>query len=157
MSTLVCFFSQTGKTRAVAGGIAEALQASLSEITLVSKEKTVRPLGSKWTDQDLPEISCHVKDLTPFQEVFLGGPVWAFNISPPVVSFVNQASPWQGKKVTLFVTEFGMAGRRALQTLRTLLEKKGAQIVTVKIFTSTFKSPQRLKEQGQKWAQSIKK
>ncbi|MEN3185788.1 MAG: hypothetical protein ABDK94_09490 [Atribacterota bacterium] len=157
MSTLICFFSQTGKTRAVAEGIAEALQATISEITLTSKGKAIRPLGIKWTDQDLPEISCPVKDLTPFQEIFLGGPVWAFNVSPPVVSFINQASSWKGKKVTLFVTEFGMAGRRALRTLRTLLEKKGARVVAGKIFTSPFKSPQRLKEQGKKWVRSTKK
>ncbi|MGC8777733.1 MAG: flavodoxin family protein [Candidatus Caldatribacteriaceae bacterium] len=156
MDKLVIFFSQTGKTRAVAEGIAEVLGASLEAITLPQGGKQISPLRGKWTEDDLPPVVCQVESLDPFQEIVLGGPVWAFNIAPPLLSFVQKMS-WNGKKVILFVTEFGMGGRRALQTVEEALQKKGAQVTEAKIFTSIFKAPQRLKEQGKQWAQKMKK
>lgn len=156
MDTLVLFFSQTGKTRAVAEGVAEALGARLEAITLSEEAKVVKPLGGRWTKDDLPPVSCRVENLDAFSRIILGGPVWAFNIAPPVLSLVTKMS-WKGKSVAVFLTEFGMGGRRALRTLREALTREGAQVTEARIFSSAFKSRERLKEQGKAWAKTLRK
>lgn len=150
MKTLVLFFSQTGRTKAVAKGIAEALHANIAEIT--TTQRVIKPLqGGRWKKEDLPIISCTLENLDPFSEIILGGPVWAFNIAPPLLSLVTQKS-WEGKKVFLFVTEAFMGGKRALSTLKKELHQKNAHIQKEKIFISLFKSLSHLREQGRKWA-----
>ena len=156
MSKLVVFFSQTGRTKAVAEGIAEELRVPIESITCPQGKARIKPLRSHWQDSDLPVISSRLQNLDAFQEIILGGPVWAFNIAPPLLSFVKKMS-WKGKKVILFITEAGMGGKRALRTVKEELEKQGAQVTAEKIFTSIFKSQRRLKEQGKEWAQRMKK
>lgn len=150
MKTLVVFFSQTGRTKAVAEGIAEALHADIAEIT--TTQKVIKPLqGGKWKKEDLPTISFPIENFDSFSEIILGGPVWAFNIAPPLLSLVTQKS-WEGKKVSLFVTEALMGGKRALRTIKKELHQKNAYIQKEKIFISLFKSLSNLREQGIKWA-----
>jgi flavodoxin len=156
MSKLVVFFSQTGRTKAVAEGIAEELRVPIESITCPQGKARIKPLRSHWRDSDLPVISSRIQNLDAFQEIILGGPVWAFNIAPPLLSFVQKMS-WKGKKVILFITEAGMGGRRALKTLREALQERGAQIVAEKIFVSSFRSLKSLRARGKAWAQEIRK
>ncbi len=156
MSTIVVFFSSTGRTRMVAQGIAEKLSAPLAEIRLTQPQaSSPRPLRTHYTEADLPSISCEVTDFSPFSEIIFGGPVWAFNIAPPLLSFVRNTD-LTGKTVHLFVTEFGMGGKRALRTLRKELEAKKVHLGQSKIFALTFfKNASTLRSLGERWAEAF--
>ncbi len=156
MSKIVVFFSQTGKTKSVAQGIAEKLKIPLAEIQVDRpRNQSLRPLKTKYTEADLPAISCTVNDFSPFSEIILGGPVWAFSITPPLVSFVKHTS-LSGKTVHLFVTEFGMGGKRAMRILEHELQQQGARIGARKIFALTvFKKAPLLRLQGERWAEEL--
>lgn len=157
-SRIVVFFSHSGRTRAVAEGIARELGAHLEEIRLKKvKNSTPTPgmMLSRFRKGELPAIHTDFPDMGKFEEVILGGPVWGFNIDPPVLSFV-ESTHWSGKKVHLFVTGAGLGGRRALNYLRRVLEGKGAKIGKERAFPTFLRSLKALQVRGREWAKTLK-
>lgn len=157
-SRIVVFFSRSGRTRAVAEGIARELEARLEEIR-VKKVKNRIPTPGMLMRQlkrgELPAIHTDVPDLGKFDEVVLGGPTWGFTIAPPVLSFIEH-SKWNGKRVHIFVTEAIFGGQFALRYLRRVLEEKGARIGKEKIFPTLLVSFKTLQIRGREWAKVLK-
>lgn len=109
---IVVFFSRSGRTRAVAEGIARELGAFLEEIRLKKVKNripTFAEIRSMQRKGELPGVHADFPAIGKFEEIILGGPVWGFDIAPPILSFVENIN-WSGKKVHLFVTEAGLGG-----------------------------------------------
>lgn len=155
---VVVFFSRSGRTKAVAEGIARELGARLEEIRL-KKVKNRIPTPGMLERQlkrgELPAIHTDLPDLGKFDEIILGGPTWAFDIAPPVLSFVEGGN-WSGKRVHLFVTEAIFGGQRALRHLRKVLESKGASIGKEKVFPTFLRNLKALQLRGREWAKTLK-
>jgi len=155
---MVVFFSRSGKTRAVAEGIARELGASLGEIRLKKVKNripTFTEIRAMQKRGELPGIHTDFPDVEKCGEIILGGPVWGFNIAPPVLSFVESVT-WSGKKVHLFVTEAGLGGGRALVHLERALKEKGAQIEKKRAFPTLLKGLKALQLTGRNWAKTLK-
>lgn len=156
---IVVYFSRSGRTRAIAEGIARELGAHLEEIRLKKVKNRVPTPGmllKQYKKGELPAIHTDVADLGKFDEVFLGGPTWGFDIAAPVLSFVEQGK-WSGKTVYLFVSEALFGGHIALRHLRRVLEEKGAKIQGERVFPTLFRSLKTLQIAGRNWAKSLKK
>ncbi len=152
------FFSRSGRTKAVAEGIARELEAHLEEIRLKKVKNRIPTPGMLMKQSkrgELPAIHDDFPDLGKCDEVILGGPTWGFSIAPPVLSFVERVN-WSGKKVHIFVTEAIFGGQFALRYLRKVLEKKGAQIGKEKVFPTLLRSLKALQLHGREWAKALK-
>lgn len=152
------FFSWSGRTKAVAEGIARELEAHLEEIRLKKVKNRIPTPGMLMRQSkkgELPAIHVDFPDLGKCDEVILGGPTWGFSIASPVLSFIERTN-WSGKKVHIFVTEAIFGGQFALRYLRRSLEKKGAQIGKEKIFPTLFRSLKALQLRGREWAKVLK-
>ncbi|MGQ9622795.1 MAG: flavodoxin family protein [Candidatus Caldatribacteriaceae bacterium] len=155
---IVVFFSRSGRTRAVAEGIARELGAPLGEI-LLKKIKNRIPtfveIRAMQKRGELPSIHTDFPDLGKFEEIILGGPVWGFDIAPPVLSLVESVT-WSGKRVHLFVTEAGLGGGKALAHLERALKEKGAQVGRKQVFPTLLKGLKALQLTGRNWAKTLK-
>ena len=110
---LVLYYSQTSNTKTVAEEIATRLGADTEEIVAVTPydgdfQATIGRCMQEREQGIVPEIQPVQADLSQYDVIFLGYPIWFGTYAPPVAAFLNQAD-LSGKKVVPFCT-FGSGG-----------------------------------------------
>lgn len=110
---LILYYSQTSNTRTVAEAIQTKLDADIEEIIPVtpyggSFEETIARCMEEREKGILPEVQPITSDLSKYDVIFLGYPVWFGTFAPPVASLLEQID-LSGKKVVPFCT-FGSGG-----------------------------------------------
>jgi flavodoxin len=110
---LVVYYSQTGNTKAVAEEIATRTGADLEEIVALNPydgdfQATIERCMKDRELNVLPDIQPLKTDLSQYDVVYIGYPVWFGTYAPPVATFLNNVD-LSGKKVVPFCT-FGSGG-----------------------------------------------
>lgn len=114
MKRIVVYYSYGGNTRRVAEKLRRALGADIAEI------RTVEPYTGSYDDVVdqgrrevnsgfLPEIQPVEVDLSRYDTVILGTPVWWYTFAPAMGSFLHGAD-LSGKTVYPFATNGGWLG-----------------------------------------------
>ena len=122
---LVLYYSQTGNTKTVAEEITTKLGADIEEI-VASKpydgdfQATIGRCMQEREQGIVPEIQPITVDLSQYDIIFIGYPIWFGTYAPPVAAFLNQAD-LSGKKVVPFCT-FGSGGLES--SVKDLTEKQ---------------------------------
>ena len=111
--TLVLYYSQTGNTQAVAELIATSLGADIEAVVPVvpydgDYAATIERGRNELFGKAFPEIQPVAADLTKYDVVFIGYPVWFGTYAPPIETLLNTVD-FKGKKVVPFCT-FGSGG-----------------------------------------------
>lgn len=109
--TAVVYFSRSGNTALAARHIAHRLDAQLFRLDAPNYAPGLPGLAYALKDatllkerQDaLPEITPAKIDLTPFDILWLGSPIWLYSPAPPIWAFIEN-SDFSGKRVILFNT-----------------------------------------------------
>ncbi|MBQ7501301.1 flavodoxin [bacterium] len=123
---LVVYYSCQGSTRRAAEALKELMGADLREIVPVKKYNVASAytLGIvQCMSKAEPELAEKI-DVSGYDVVYVGTPVWAFTMSPPVRSFLKN-SDLKGKKVIPFCTNRGQQGS-SLKDMAALCE--GAEV-----------------------------
>jgi flavodoxin len=126
MKTLIVYYSRTGTTRKVAQKLAKELKADTEEL----KDLAGSRLGIKgWlisgkesTLKKLPLIKKLNKDLTKYDLIVIGTPVWAFTMASPVRTFIKDYKG-EFKKVAFYCTSDG-SPKNTIKNMEELSEKK---------------------------------
>ena len=110
---LVLYYSQTSNTKTVAQEIANKLGADIEEIVAVNPyngdfQATIARCQQEREQGVTPEIEPIKADLTQYDVIFLGYPIWFGTYAPPMAAFLNKAD-LSGKKIVPFCT-FGSGG-----------------------------------------------
>ena len=122
MRILTVFYSLEGNCRALAEVIREAVGGdieALRPVMEIPREGFRRFLiGGKMAllGRSHPNLPLAVK-ITDFDLVFVGTPVWAWRMSPPIRRFLTETD-WTGRNVALYAMHGGGPG----QTLRHMYE-----------------------------------
>lgn len=112
---LIVFYSLTGNTKRIAEKIREKTGGDLFEIETVSTypaeysaltEEAKRELQAG----DLPALKKSPPDLSPYGLILVGGPVWWYTVSTPVMRFLKDTD-FSGKKAANFCTHEGGIGK----------------------------------------------
>lgn len=113
--TLVTFFSASGTTRRTAEKLARAINSDLYEI------KPAVPYTSadlNWMDKhsrsslemndpsSRPELAEKSTDLTAYDRIFLGFPIWWYT-APTIIRSFLENNDFSGKTIILFATSGG--------------------------------------------------
>jgi flavodoxin len=112
---LIIYYSHTGNTKYVAEKIKEKTVGDLFEI------QTVRTYPSQYSalteeakrelqEGDLPALKKGPPNMSSYDMILVGGPVWWYTVATPVMSFLKQAD-FAGKKVSAFCTHEGGIGK----------------------------------------------
>lgn len=114
MKSIVIYYSYGGNTRGIAGKVQKALGADLAEIETVKPYtgdyNAVVDQGQREIDSGfMPEIKSLNVDLSQYDTVVLGTPVWWYTFAPAMKTFLNRAD-LSGKKVYPFATNGGWIG-----------------------------------------------
>jgi flavodoxin len=128
---LVLYYSQTSNTKAVAECIAQKLNADIEAIEAVipydgDYQATIDRSRHEREAGITPEIKPLKADITKYDVIFLGYPIWYGTYAPPIATFLNNAD-LSGKRVVPFCT-FGSGGLES--SSRILASKQpGANVV----------------------------
>lgn len=120
----VIYFSLDGNTRLLAEEIAAAAKAALLPITVAEEHAPEGGIRHIWgsTQITLPEEPVLMPieaDLDAYDLLFLGTPVWAGGVSPPLRSFLGSREFFR-RNFALFASYSGRTGR-VFQEFRRLL------------------------------------
>lgn len=110
---LVVYYSQTSNTRTVAQEIATRLGADIEEIVPVKPydgdfQATINRSNQDRQQGITPEIKPVAADLSKYDVIFIGYPIWFGTYAPPIATFLDKVD-LSGKKVVPFCT-FGSGG-----------------------------------------------
>lgn len=126
MKTLVVYFSRDGNTKKVAEKLAEKLEADIEAIT----EPTSRSGAMGWIRSGaesargvIPEINPVKADVSGYDLVVVGSPIWASSVSSPVRAFLLKHGE-EIKETAFFLT---MNGERPEKALSEMQERTGKQ------------------------------
>lgn len=126
---LVAYFSATGTTAKAAQALADALEADLYQIT-PAIPYTKADLD--WTDKNSrssremqdrtarPALADNQIDLSPYQVIFLGFPIWWY-VTPAIIRTFLEQYNFSGKTIVPFATSGGSGLGQAVSALRTAL------------------------------------
>ncbi len=131
MKDLVVFYSLTGKTRTVAQAIAEELGATILEVE-ESKARTPGVLvyltgGFAAVANRASDIKPVAIDVSQYDRVFVGSPVWASRPAPAINSFVYKTD-FEGRTVIPFVTLGGNSPATALTNMTAKIRTRGGDV-----------------------------
>lgn len=124
----IVFHSQTGRTRDMAAMMAEALRAKGHGADLLP----VEPEGEVQPHQKSVELKS-VPDCADYDVLLVGGPIWAFGMSPVTMSFAAALRDMGGRKALPFATmafpfRF-MGGSQGIAGLSKVLRAAGATVL----------------------------
>ena len=119
---LVVYFSRDGHTRRVANEIAEACGADIDEITETSSRRGALGYLRSALEALLglaPDIELALREPHPDDLVVIGTPIWFWNLSSPVRSYVLAQRAKMGR-VAFFCTFGGSGSEKVLNDLQRL-------------------------------------
>ena len=112
---LIIYYSLTGNTKYIAEQIR---RKTGGDVFLIETVKTYPAEYSALTDEakrelqtgDLPALKKGPPDMSSYDLILVGSPVWWYTVSTPVMSFLKQAD-FAGKRVSAFCTHGGGTGK----------------------------------------------
>jgi flavodoxin len=112
---LIIYYSFSGNTKYIAEKLREKTGGDLFQIETV---KTYPSEYSALTEEakreletnDLPALKKKPPNMSSYDLILVGGPVWWYTVATPVMSFLRQAD-FAGKKVSAFCTHEGGIGK----------------------------------------------
>lgn len=115
MEKLVVYFSYTGNTRDIVNRIKDKLNCDVLEIKTVvpysdDYDTVVNDEHNSEASNFLPEIQETEIDLSKYDEIILGTPVWWYRPVPAIRSFLTE-NDLSGKTIRPFATNAGWLGR----------------------------------------------
>lgn len=124
---LILYYSQTGATEKVAQELQKALKADMEAIGLENPytgtyAETIERVGKERETGNLPKLNPLKADLSKYETIYLGYPIWFGTYALPISSLVKEYD-FEGKKIVTFCT-FGSGGLEpAIEDLKKALPK----------------------------------
>lgn len=115
MNKLIVYFSYTGNTRNIASKIKEKFNCDILEIKTEvpyseDYNKVVNDEQNSEASNYLPKIEKIDIDLSKYDEIILGTPVWWYRPVPAIRTFLTE-NDLTGKTIKPFATNAGWLGR----------------------------------------------
>ena len=112
---LVIYYSLTGNTRSIAEMIQEKTGGDVFEIETVENYPAdysgiIAEAKRELETGELPALKKSPPDMSSYDLILVGSPVWWYTVATPVMRFLKQAD-FAGKKVSAFCTHEGGIGK----------------------------------------------
>jgi flavodoxin len=132
MKSIIIYYSYSGNTRKVAEVLAEHLrqkgEAEILELKAEDESNSFFRQCKRAFWHKKAEIAAVNFDLSGYDLICVGTPVWAFGPAPAVNAYLDQCLGVNGKDAILFTTYGSGAGKeRCINYMQNILAKKGAK------------------------------
>ena len=156
---LIVYYSLTGNTQFIAEALRDSIDADILELKPIKELNPNSGTRFMWggfqsTMKKTPELMDFDINPLEYDLVILGTPVWAWNISPPMRSFISKFD-LTGKNVALWMSPAG-DGIKAMRRFKEIL--KNANIVDSITFQEPLKKDSdENKEKAIAWIKNVAK
>ncbi|KAA5381982.1 flavodoxin [Phocaeicola dorei] len=121
---LVVYFSHTGNTRTIAGYIHETVKSDLVEIKTVDTytddyDTLLEQIRKEVASEYCPPLTTKIEDISSYDVVFIGYPIWVETAAPPIRSFLT-THDLAGKTVVPFCTSGTSSAEASYRLVRSL-------------------------------------
>ena len=133
MKICIIYHSESGNTRHVAQHLASACDGRLIEVSdRASYMKLTRFLVwcKKARGEEKTEIEPTVIDVSEYDLLVFGSPVWAFKPTPAIHTAIDCLKGCEGKKAVAYFTHGGRPGQTE-EILRKWIESRGIQLAAI--------------------------
>lgn len=125
MNTLVVFYSLEGNTKYIANALAGQLHAEILELSTAKKYPTKGVQKYLWGGKSVfmgekPKLTNQNIDLSIYDNIVIGTPVWAGSFASPINTFIHQYNV-KNKKVALFACHGGGGAKKCFQKIKEAL------------------------------------
>jgi len=156
--TLIVFYSLDGNTRFIAQILASAVGADLQEIKLAKELPDGRAAKYFWGGRQIvlkatPEILPTEKDWQTYDRVIVGTPVWAFNFTPAIRSYLS-LNKISGKQIAVFCCSGGTPGKTLANLCQALA---GNEIIGELALIEPLRDQEKNRRLALDWAGKISK
>jgi len=125
MTTLVVFYSRSGRTKKVAEAISDILKCDIEEIFDTKNRKGILGFLSTGNDAIVKRFTVikeAKKNPSLYDLVVIGTPIWAANISTPIRTYISLSKD-NFKKVAFFCSRLGSDTKKAFKDMENLCQK----------------------------------
>jgi len=132
IKNLVVFYSYTGNTELVGKTLAEILKVDvikIEDIERPSKEQAYGAGREASTQGKSWPVKPFNKDISSYDRIFVGCPVWFGMPTPELNAFIEQVD-FTGKQVVVFVTLGGGGPDKAIKAMTEKITAKGGKVVS---------------------------
>jgi len=167
MKSLVVFYSLTGNTKLIAEKIASATGSDIVELIPVKEYKKEGVMKFAWggfqatmkKEPDLQPINPDIlANISTYDVIFLGSPVWAWTLSPPTRTFLKKdlLNVAQNKKLALFMSAGGDGIKAMERFTAEVVSTLGNVVIGSVVFQMplTYNQEEQVKK-AEDWAQSM--
>lgn len=142
---IIVYFSYTGHTKMIAESIQKKLQCDILEIKPEKAysrdyELVVSEEQNNSSSNKTPEIENINIDLSKYDEIIIGTPVWWYTIAPVIRTFLKQ-NDLSNKKIIPFATNAGWLGH-TFQEIRDLCPNSNVENEMNIVFTEDYRENQ---------------
>lgn len=127
---LVIYFSRSGNTELMANQIARSKHAQT--FTIAADRYKIGFWGWIHALQDarntIAEIEPEAMDLTPYDTIYLGSPIWLYSPAPPIWEFARNNN-FQGKKIVLFNSMNSKFEQHYIDEFASLIKEQGGEVI----------------------------
>ena len=127
MKRLIVYYSLEGNTQYIAESMAGKLSADILKLEPV-KAYTDKGFakfiwgGKSAVMAEKPKLKPYDVDLSQYDEVIIGFPIWASTITPPIRTFVcDNLDELKAKKIAVYACQSGNGAEKAFAKLKDLL------------------------------------
>jgi len=143
MKRLVIFYSLDGNTKFIAENLAKELGADILELKPEKEIPKIEPIKHFWGGKQVvlketPRLKKYNINLADYDTLIIGTPVWAYNFSSPIRTFLKE-NKIKNKKIILFCTNKGFKGK-TFENLRN--ELKDNEIIAQTEFQNVLENPE---------------
>lgn len=131
MKSAIIYYSYSGNTKKVAEALAEHIkqkgEAEVIELKAQDESASFFGQAARALWRKRAEIVPENFDLSKYDLVCLGTPVWAFGPAPAMNTYLDKCFGLENKEIILFTTYgSGTGNNRCLNYMQDMLSKKGA-------------------------------
>lgn len=160
MKTLIVYYSLENNCRQLADLMAPEIGATLQELRLVKGNPPQNFFGRYYQGgkgsffKETPELQPPTANAADFDLVIVGTPVWAWNMTPAVRSFLT-STDFTGKKAAVFAMYRGTAGV-TLSAMKKLIEQRGGTVTAQAGFRDLrIGDAENTKKRALEWARGL--
>src|SRR4030042_758463 len=115
MKKLVIFYSLDGNTKFIAENLTKEIGADILELKPEKEIPKIEPIKHLWGGKQVvlketPRLKKYNINLADYDTLIIGTPVWAYNFSSPIRTFLKE-NKIENKKIILFCTNKGFKGK----------------------------------------------
>lgn len=160
MKVLFAYYSLEGNCRALSQHMAEAVGGKVEELKLQSDDMPTGIMGKYLAGgkrslmKEAAVLQPPLHALEEFDLIVVGGPVWAWGMTPAVRGFLG-GNDWTGKKMAVFSMHRGGKGCVA-KSMADLARERGGEVIGLNTFVDLrHGNAEKTKADAAAWAETL--